>query len=56
MRSFYQVELDEHADMSILIVTLAWNDSGFCTIEQAIHCYESVLCQVRGVYLELLIF
>ncbi|XP_039036473.1 protein PHYLLO, chloroplastic-like [Hibiscus syriacus] len=42
------IELDEHADISILAATLAWCDSYSCTFEQAIHSYESAFYQASS--------
>lgn len=41
-----QVELDEHEEVSILAVTLAWNDSLSYSFEQAISSYEKSIFQV----------
>ncbi|CAF1905444.1 unnamed protein product [Brassica napus] len=41
-----QIELDEHDEISILAVTLAWNDSLSYRFEQAISSYEKSVFQV----------
>ncbi|KAJ0242827.1 2-oxoglutarate decarboxylase/hydro-lyase/magnesium ion-binding protein [Hirschfeldia incana] len=41
-----QIELDEHEEISILAVTLAWNDSLSYRFEQAISSYEKSVLQV----------
>ncbi|KAF2599247.1 hypothetical protein F2Q68_00008609 [Brassica cretica] len=41
-----QIELDEHGEISILAVTLAWNDSLSYRFEQAISSYEKSVFQV----------
>jgi isochorismate synthase/2-succinyl-5-enolpyruvyl-6-hydroxy-3-cyclohexene-1-carboxylate synthase/2-succinyl-6-hydroxy-2,4-cyclohexadiene-1-carboxylate synthase/O-succinylbenzoate synthase len=41
-----QIELDEHEEVSILAVTLAWNESLSYTVEQTISSYEKSIFQV----------
>ncbi|CAA7053570.1 unnamed protein product [Microthlaspi erraticum] len=41
-----QIELDEHEEVSILAVTLAWNDSLSYHFEQTISSFEKSICQV----------
>ncbi|KAL2484725.1 Protein PHYLLO [Abeliophyllum distichum] len=48
--SFYlfipQIELDEYEDISILLATLAWNDSSICTFSEAVKKFELSFDQV----------
>jgi isochorismate synthase/2-succinyl-5-enolpyruvyl-6-hydroxy-3-cyclohexene-1-carboxylate synthase/2-succinyl-6-hydroxy-2,4-cyclohexadiene-1-carboxylate synthase/O-succinylbenzoate synthase len=43
-----QIELDEHEEVSILAVTLAWNESLSYTVEQTISSYEKSIFQVSS--------
>lgn len=42
----WQIELHEDESISILSVTLAWNDATLCAFEESIHSYELSICQV----------
>ncbi|KAJ8774552.1 hypothetical protein K2173_016998 [Erythroxylum novogranatense] len=48
--SFYflipEIELDEHEDVSILAVTLAWDDNYSCTFKQAVLSFELTFNQL----------
>ena len=43
---FHQIELHEFEEVTILVVTLAWNNVSICSFEEAIQAYEFSLYQV----------
>lgn len=45
-RLFQQIELHEFEEITVLVATLAWNNSSTSTFEEGVKAYEFTLYQV----------